>query len=114
MMQRACRPTSLESPETSLMDVAGLASPPSPSVGYPVETQRSPYSDYFGGRAAGPIIRAGAFPAFAGLGGGIARASLQSAEYSFALAVECRPLCLGWRLADLFDQRGFDLLAVFW
>ena len=28
MMQRACRPTSLELPETSLMDVAGQASPP--------------------------------------------------------------------------------------
>jgi hypothetical protein len=30
-MQRACRRTSLESPETSLMDVAGLASPLSPA-----------------------------------------------------------------------------------
>ena len=37
-MERACRPTSSESPATSLMDVAGLASPPSPSVGGPVLT----------------------------------------------------------------------------
>ena len=32
----ACRPTSSESPETSLMDVAGLASPPSPIRRMPV------------------------------------------------------------------------------
>ena len=35
MLERACRPTSSESPTTSLMDVAGLASPPSPSVECP-------------------------------------------------------------------------------
>ena len=32
MMQRACRPTSMGSPETSLMVVTGLASPPSPGM----------------------------------------------------------------------------------
>jgi hypothetical protein len=53
------------------------------------------------------------FPALPALAA-VIRASLQRAEYLFALAVECCTLCLGWRLADLFDQRGFDLLAVFW
>ena len=52
LMQRACRPTSSESPTTTLMDVAGLASPPSPSVGCPALTlSGGGYVRYFGGRA---------------------------------------------------------------